>query len=63
MTRSPLCRTRSLRLIPRSLVVAAIALSGLVSPAHSQDREILNVSHDIARELYAALNPVFADQG
>ncbi|MCA0848035.1 thiosulfate ABC transporter substrate-binding protein CysP [Salipiger thiooxidans] len=31
-------------------------------PAHAQHREILNVSCDIARELYAALNPVFADQ-
>ncbi|WP_289155166.1 sulfate ABC transporter substrate-binding protein [uncultured Salipiger sp.] len=31
-------------------------------PAHAQHREILNVSYDTARELYAALNPVVADQ-
>ena len=55
-------RTRSLRLVPRSLAAAAIALSGLAGTAHAQDREILNVSYDIARELYAALNPVFAEQ-
>ncbi|WP_010141605.1 thiosulfate ABC transporter substrate-binding protein CysP [Oceanicola sp. S124] len=55
-------RPRSLRVIPRSLAAAAIALSGLVSPAQAQDREILNVSYDIARELYAALNPVFAEK-
>ncbi|OWU71048.1 thiosulfate transporter subunit [Marinibacterium profundimaris] len=48
--------------MPRSLGAAAIALTGFFSPAHAQDREILNVSYDIARELYAALNPVFAEQ-
>ena len=60
MTITPL--SRSLRVLPRSLGAAAIALTGLLSPAHAQDREILNVSYDIARELYAALNPVFAEQ-
>ncbi len=35
-----------------------IAASG---PAQAQD-EILNVSYDIARELYAAINPAFLDQ-
>ncbi|WP_460275743.1 thiosulfate ABC transporter substrate-binding protein CysP [Celeribacter sp. ULVN23_4] len=54
-------RTRSLRMIPRSLATAAIVSAGFLSPAHAQDREILNVSYDIARELYAALNPVFSE--
>ncbi|WP_109467993.1 thiosulfate ABC transporter substrate-binding protein CysP [Albibacillus kandeliae] len=48
--------------IKRSLSAAAIALAGLTSPAHAEDREILNVSYDIARELYAALNPAFVKQ-
>ena len=47
--------------IARSLGAAAIALAGLGAPAQAQDREMLNVSYDIARELYAALNPVFIE--
>ncbi|WBU55245.1 thiosulfate ABC transporter substrate-binding protein CysP [Paracoccus sp. SCSIO 75233] len=49
------------RRLPHSLGVAAIALAGLFTPAQAQERDILNVSYDIARELYAALNPVFAE--
>lgn len=39
---------------------AAVILLG-VAPAHAQDK-LLNVSYDIARELFAALNPVFAEK-
>jgi sulfate transport system substrate-binding protein len=52
---------RSSRILFRSFGAAAIAFAGLTSPAHAEEQEILNVSYDIARELYAALNPVFAD--
>jgi len=52
---------RSSRILFRSFGAAAIAFAGLTSPAHAEEQEILNVSYDIARELYAALNPVFAE--
>ena len=48
--------------IPLRLGAAAIALAGLIGPAQAQDRQLLNVSYDIARELYAALNPVFIEE-
>ncbi|WBU62717.1 thiosulfate ABC transporter substrate-binding protein CysP [Paracoccus aerodenitrificans] len=51
----------SFRLLPRSLGAAAIAFAGLIGPAQAQERDMLNVSYDIARELYAALNPVFIE--
>lgn len=43
--------------------LAAVALLTVASPTFAQDKapgEILNVSYDIARELFAQLNPVFA---
>ncbi len=40
------------------LIAAALAL-GLAAPALAQDK-ILNVSYDVARELFAEINPVFA---
>lgn len=43
--------------------VAVAAVLAIASPAVAQDKapgEILNVSYDIARELFAQLNPVFA---
>lgn len=40
------------------LLVAALAI-GIASPALAQDK-ILNVSYDIARELFAEINPAFA---
>lgn len=42
----------------RILAVAALAI-GLAAPAVAQDK-ILNVSYDIARELFAEINPAFA---
>ncbi len=42
----------------RKLHVAALALLLGSSPALAQDK-ILNVSYDIARELFEALNPEF----
>lgn len=42
----------------RPLLAAALALA-LAAPAAAQDR-LLNVSYDIARELFEALNPAFA---
>ncbi|WP_342594691.1 thiosulfate ABC transporter substrate-binding protein CysP [Salinicola lusitanus] len=52
---------------PRSLFAAStlgLALTlGALSPAQAQDqpRELLNSSYDIARELFAAINPKFID--
>ncbi|MDW5376787.1 thiosulfate ABC transporter substrate-binding protein CysP [Halomonas sp. HP20-15] len=41
---------------------ATAALAGsIVSPAMAADRELLNSSYDIARELFATLNPEFVD--
>lgn len=51
----------SSKFVKRSLSAAAIFAASLSSPANAEDQEILNVSYDIARELYAALNPVFVD--
>jgi sulfate/thiosulfate transport system substrate-binding protein len=42
-----------------TLLVSALALSLGAAPAFAQDR-LLNVSYDIARELFEALNPAFA---
>ena len=50
------------RRVSRSIGVAAIALAGMVGSANAQDRELLNVSYDIARELYAELSPAFAEK-
>lgn len=46
----------------RPLLVAVLALApvlGIATPTAAQDR-LLNVSYDIARELFEALNPAFA---
>ena len=45
----------------RTLAIAGSLALGSFSSAHAQD-EILNVSYDIARELYAAINPAFLEQ-
>ncbi|MFE3838465.1 thiosulfate ABC transporter substrate-binding protein CysP [Pseudogemmobacter sonorensis] len=42
------------------ILAAALAL-GLTTPAVAQDK-LLNVSYDIARELFEAINPVFAEK-
>ncbi|MFV0334532.1 MAG: thiosulfate ABC transporter substrate-binding protein CysP [Tropicimonas sp.] len=53
----------SLSFQPRRTIGAALlALAAAFGPAQAQNREILNVSYDIARELYAAINPVFAEE-
>ncbi|MEM1376803.1 MAG: thiosulfate ABC transporter substrate-binding protein CysP [Pseudomonadota bacterium] len=44
------------------LAAVAVAASMFGAPAQAEDRQILNVSYDIARELYAALNPVFIEK-
>lgn len=41
--------------------IAAVLSVGLAFPAAAQD-SILNVSYDVARELFAAVNPVFAEK-
>lgn len=46
----------------RSLPTLAIALGlglGMASPAMAEERELLNSSYDIARELFAEVNPLF----
>lgn len=48
--------------LSRSLGAAAIAIAGMVGTANAQDREMLNVSYDIARELYAELSPAFSEK-
>lgn len=56
------------RMVPRparlsaALAVAAFAVTAPVAPARADQVEILNVSYDIARELYAQINPVFIEQ-
>ncbi|PYE84493.1 thiosulfate ABC transporter substrate-binding protein CysP [Pseudoroseicyclus aestuarii] len=51
-------------MIRSTLTAAALGLGALTTPAAAQDApdEILNVSYDIARELYAAINPAFIAQ-
>lgn len=51
----------------RTLIAAALGI-GLATPAIAAERELLNSSYDIARELFAAINPEFrnhwqAEQG
>ncbi|MBE3638855.1 thiosulfate ABC transporter substrate-binding protein CysP [Mangrovicoccus algicola] len=58
-SRAPLSRRR---LVKNSLGAGLLAFAGLAGPAQAEEQEILNVSYDIARELYAALNPVFAEE-
>jgi sulfate transport system substrate-binding protein len=45
----------------KSPILAAILALGLAAPAAAQDK-ILNVSYDIARELFEAINPAFAEK-
>lgn len=45
----------------RNLLAAAALAFGLTTPALAQD-SILNVSYDVARELFEAINPVFAEK-
>ena len=48
--------------IPAKRILAALALglAGLAASAHAQDLELLNVSYDPTRELYAEFNDAFA---
>ncbi|WP_375262150.1 thiosulfate ABC transporter substrate-binding protein CysP [Palleronia sp.] len=49
----------------RSFALAATVTLGTLGTAggvHAQETELLNVSYDIARELYAAINPAFIEQ-
>ena len=46
------------RFITQSLLAIALG-TGLAGPALAAERELLNSSYDIARELFAALNPEF----
>ena len=46
----------------RSFALAATLTLGTAGGAQAQETEILNVSYDIARELYAAINPAFTEQ-
>ncbi|WP_027961886.1 thiosulfate ABC transporter substrate-binding protein CysP [Halomonas halodenitrificans] len=43
---------------PRTLLAIALG-AGLAAPAAAAERELLNSSYDIARELFAAVNPEF----
>ncbi|MBK4217015.1 sulfate ABC transporter substrate-binding protein [Paracoccus caeni] len=43
------------------MTTALAVILGLASPAVAQDK-ILNVSYDVARELFAEINPVFAEK-
>ncbi|HEU5284046.1 MAG TPA: substrate-binding domain-containing protein, partial [Burkholderiales bacterium] len=43
-----------------TLIVAAVAASGVFAPAASGDVSLLNVSYDPTRELYKDVNAVFA---
>ncbi len=47
----------------RLLLASAVAASALgMAPAHAADVTLLNVSYDVARELYKDVNPVFEAQ-
>ncbi|RFC65271.1 sulfate ABC transporter substrate-binding protein [Fulvimarina endophytica] len=47
----------------RQFATAITIVGGtFAAPAHAQNTEILNVSYDIARELYAAINPAYIEQ-
>src|SRR5690554_4695037 len=45
-------------LFQRSLLAVALS-AGLIGPASAAERELLNSSYDIARELFSAINPDF----
>ncbi|QPM92293.1 thiosulfate ABC transporter substrate-binding protein CysP [Pseudooceanicola algae] len=47
--------------IATTLAAAAIAVTSGLGTARAEPVEILNVSYDIARELYAKVNPVFIE--
>ena len=44
---------------PLRRVLLALALGGAVLPAMAAPVELLNVSYDVARELYKDINPAF----
>ncbi|QBI01045.1 sulfate ABC transporter substrate-binding protein [Pseudoduganella albidiflava] len=47
----------------RRLLLAGVAASAMaIAPAHAADVTLLNVSYDVARELYKEINPVFEAQ-
>ncbi|HOA95927.1 MAG TPA: thiosulfate ABC transporter substrate-binding protein CysP [Quisquiliibacterium sp.] len=49
-------------MISKLLAAGALAAATLLaSPAHAQDKPLLNASYDVARELFAAINPKFVE--
>lgn len=48
--------------LPMAVAVAFLAVGSGFAPARADQVEILNVSYDIARELYAEINPAFVAQ-
>jgi sulfate transport system substrate-binding protein len=47
------------RILAAALVLSALSLPFASSAARAADVELLNVSYDVARELYKDINPVF----
>ncbi|MCD6437344.1 MAG: thiosulfate ABC transporter substrate-binding protein CysP [Halomonas sp.] len=59
MTRSTFFRTGLHRSLIATAVGATVAITAVSNTAMAQERELLNSSYDIARELFSAINPEF----
>ncbi|MGM0833128.1 MAG: thiosulfate ABC transporter substrate-binding protein CysP [Pseudomonadota bacterium] len=59
MTRSTFFRTGLRRSLIATAVGATMAATAVSNTAMAQERELLNSSYDIARELFSAINPEF----
>ncbi|MDX5979104.1 thiosulfate ABC transporter substrate-binding protein CysP [Vreelandella alkaliphila] len=59
MTRSTFFRTGLRRSLIATAVGATVAATAVSNTAMAQERELLNSSYDIARELFSAINPEF----
>ncbi|MDW0360588.1 thiosulfate ABC transporter substrate-binding protein CysP [Halomonas venusta] len=59
MTRSTFFRTGLRRSLIATAVGATVAVTAVSNTAMAQERELLNSSYDIARELFSAINPEF----
>lgn len=59
MTRSTFFRTGLRRSLIATAVGATVAITAVSNTAMAQERELLNSSYDIARELFSAINPEF----
>lgn len=57
MTRSTFFRTGLRRSLIATAVGATMAATAVSNTAMAQERELLNSSYDIARELFSAINP------